>query len=226
METLFKYFSRRVESICTEAFDQTASTPVGCVPVSEQSAIPVRRKPLLVAAVLLCFLCGSWGVKALADKKFKAPRQTRRAETRLIENLEEQWRTALINADASAMEKLISEDFLAISARGTLSNKQQYLQRITNRATQMSAIELLDLQVRVQPASAVAVSQARVSGVLEGRPIQGTFRYTKVYQRSSAGTWRITNFEATRVSPGTSALPNDMDRGTPLQVKPTTDSTR
>ena len=32
-------------------------------------------------------------------------------------------------------------------------------------------------------------------------PMHGTYRYTRVYSRLPSGTWKITNFEATRVGP-------------------------
>ena len=52
-----------------------------------------------------------------------------------------------------------------------------------------------------------------ITGMLESRPIEGTFRYTKFYSHSG-GAWRITNFQATRVS--TRNADSDMDQGTPL----------
>ena len=159
--------------------------------------------------ILMLCLCVTGSV---AEAKL-LPRENRRSETREIEKMEEQWRTAVVAGDASSLEKLLSEDFLAISARGTLSDKQQYLHRISTHATQFSQFELLDLKVRFSPGSAMVVSQTHVAGTLESRPIEGIFRYTKVYSHSG-GTWHITNFQATRVS--THSAESDMDRGTPL----------
>ena len=144
----------------------------------------------------------------------KAPKDSRRSETHAIETLEEQWRTAVVDGDSVLMNKLLSDDFLGISARGTLSDKQQYLQHIATHATQFSSFNVMDMKVRVQPASAVAVSQAHITGQLEGAPVEGTFRYTKVYARDGAG-WKITNFEATRTSTPL-AGERDMSSGVPL----------
>lgn len=152
--------------------------------------------PVLAAAWSAALMCGS----ATAERKTKPVKESRRAETRDIEALEQQWRTAIVSGDAATMDKLLADDFLAISARGTLLDKEQYLNRMTTHATKLASIDLMDLKIRLQPRSAVAVSQAHISGLLEGKAIEGTFRYTKVYTRTPSGTWHMTNFEATRVS--------------------------
>lgn len=152
--------------------------------------------PVLAAACAASLLCGT----AAAERKAKPVKESRRAETRDIEALEQQWRAAIVSGDVTAMDKLLADDFLAISARGTLLDKQQYLNRMTTHATRLASMDLMDLKIRLQPRSAVAVSQAHISGLLEGKPIEGTFRYTKVYTRMPSGVWHMTNFEATRVS--------------------------
>ncbi len=169
----------------------------------------------LLLPLLFCFTTLWFTADAAADRKVKLPGDSRRSESREIENLEKQWRTAIVKGDLSIMDKLLSDDFLAISARGTLSDKQQYLHRIAIHATQFSSFDLMDMKVRLQPGSAVAISQAHITGVLEGHPIEGVFRYTKVYVRSTGGVWRISNFEATRVS-ATATDAGDMDHGVPL----------
>lgn len=157
-----------------------------------------RRIPVAVlcTACAASVLCGT----GLAEHKTKPVKESRRAETRDIEALEQQWRAAIVNGDVATMDKLLADDFLAISARGTLLDKEQYLNRMTTHATKLASVDLMDLKIRLQPRSAVAVSQAHISGLLEGKPIEGTFRYTKVYARTPSGVWHMTNFEATHVS--------------------------
>lgn len=162
---------------------------------------------------------------ARAEKKVKPPRENRRADSHEIENLEAQWRSALIKGDPSVIEGMLADDFLGISSTGTLSDKQQYLHRISARVNQFSTIDLVDLKVRVQPTSAIAVSQAHVVGSIDGHTVDGTFRYTKVYGRSPAGQWRVLNFEATRVS-GPSMGGEDMKRGLPLNGSPAAKKSR
>ena len=87
----------------------------------------------VVAAVAVCGLCS--GAHAAHKAKPAKIKESRRAETRDIEALEEQWRAAIVSGDAATMDKLLADDFLAISARGTLLDKEQYLNRMTTHAT-------------------------------------------------------------------------------------------
>jgi hypothetical protein len=69
----------------------------------------------------------------------------------------------------------------------------------------------------VQTSAAVVVSQVRVVGQLDGHPVNGVFRYTKVYGRMPNGQWHVLNLEATRVS-GPDEM--GMHRGMPLSMRP------
>jgi ketosteroid isomerase-like protein len=149
------------------------------------------------------------------DAQGKHRKESKRADTREIETLEGQWRDAMVKSDTVQLGNLLSENFFGISANGIVSDKQQYLERLTRRQNQFTSIDLMDQKVRMQqPTTAIVVSQARVLGQLDGRPISGVFRYTKVYGRE-AGAWRVLNFEATRVS-GLHANEPDMRQGMPL----------
>jgi ketosteroid isomerase-like protein len=119
-----------------------------------------------------------------------------------IEKLENVWRTAQLNDDVDAMDKLLSDDYVGITMSGQVVTKMQQLDRMRNRATVLSKIELTDAKIKVIGATAAIVqSRADVEGTSDGAPMHGTFRYTRVYSRLPSGTWKITNFEATRVGP-------------------------
>lgn len=166
-----------------------------------------------VAATLCAFvICGAC-LSAWADRPVKPRKESRRADSHQIESLEQDWLHALTRSDTAVLEKLMAEDFLAISANGTLSDKQQYLHRVSDGVNRFASIDLMDMKVRVQPSAAVVVSQVRVLGQLDGHPVNGVFRYTKVYGRTPNGQWHVLNLEATRVS-GPDEM--GMHRGMPL----------
>lgn len=117
-----------------------------------------------------------------------------------VEDLEERWRKAQLSGDATAMSDLLSDDFVGITAFGKVNTKAQYLARIRDRVVQVTTLELSDVKVKIIGSHvAVVTSSAQITGVNEGSPIRGTFRYTRVYQRVG-GVWRITSFEATRAN--------------------------
>jgi len=180
-------------------------------------AIPSRSARAVTAAVVVGVVLAMLAPCALADNRPHKPRkENKHAESKQIEVLENQWHDAMVKADTVQLDKLLSDDFLGISANGKLSNKEQYLQRLQRRQNQYSNIDVMDMKVRIQPGTAVVTSQARVTGVLDGRPIDGVFRYTKVYSRMPGGAWQVTNFEATRVS-GPEPDDTEMHGGQPLR---------
>lgn len=141
------------------------------------------------------------------------PHRNSHAEQQIVEKLEDQIRLALLAGDAVALDKILADDFLGISANGTLSDKQQYMRRIGKREHQFSRIDVTDRKVRLQPASAIVVTTAQVAGKLDNVPLAGTFRYTRVYSQAPNGTWKLRNFEATRVSGNAM---DELNRGTPI----------
>lgn len=161
-----------------------------------------RHRSHHIGAAVFALVCAGLlaALPLKAGGKNKLPKESRRSETHEIEALEQQWRTALLSGNASMLDSVLADDFLAISSRGTLSDKQQYIQHIAAHTTRLISLDVTDMKVRAKPTSAVVVLQAHVVGTLEGRPIQGVFLYTKVYSREPSGAWRMTNFEATRVS--------------------------
>ncbi len=136
--------------------------------------------------------------RAVAD----APHPKRKDEYKhQVEKLEEVWRTAQLNGDVDAMDKLLSDDYVGITMTGQVVTKMQQLDRMRNRNMVLSKIELSDVKVKMIGTTAIVTSLADVDGTNDGEPIHGTFRSTRVYSRLPSGMWKITNFEATRVGP-------------------------
>jgi ketosteroid isomerase-like protein len=155
-----------------------------------------RATPVVVA-LTLALLCGiavpaiAMPLNPHAGKKHDYKRQ--------VEELEEQWRTAQLTNDAATMDRLLSDDYIGISMTGQVLTKVQQLERVRTHQLALTRIDLFDMKVKLVGAIAIVTSRAEVVGVNENQPVQGTFRYTRVYQRLPNGSWKITSFEATRV---------------------------
>jgi ketosteroid isomerase-like protein len=166
----------------------------------------------LAALVLLAWV--AFAPPARAD----APHPKRKDEYKhQVEKLEEVWRTAQLNADVDAMDKLLSDDYVGITMTGQVVTKTQQLDRMRNRSLVLTRIELSDVKVKMIGTTAVVTSLADVDGTNDGEPMHGMYRYTRVYSRLPSGTWKITNFEATHV--GMPASPRDHHRQ-PADQKP------
>ena len=170
------------------------------------------RRLLTATMIVVCVM----GVaSADAERRAKPHKENRKADSRVVEQMEEKWRLALVNSDGPALDKLLADDFMGISSNGTVSDKHQYIARLSSHQSEFKTFEVLEQKIRVQPGLAVATSEARVIGSLESRPIRGIFRYTKVYSRDTTGQWKVLSFEATRVS-GPRSDSMDLLQGQPL----------
>jgi len=123
-----------------------------------------------------------------------------RHETRhLIDQLEEQWRAAILSRNVSAAEALLSDDFMAITANGMLQSKEETIANLRSGAVRFNSIDISDRKVRFYGSTAIVTSRAEVSGTGSSGDFSGNYRYTHVYVRDAKGTWRIVSFEASRI---------------------------
>lgn len=117
-----------------------------------------------------------------------------------IDQLEEAWRNAVLEGNAVAMEALLADDYMGISARGMLQTKEQTLARLRSGRAHYTSLELSDRKVRFYGTTALVTSLAEAAGSnAEGEEISGSYRYTRVYVRNARGKWKIVSFEASRI---------------------------
>jgi ketosteroid isomerase-like protein len=116
-----------------------------------------------------------------------------------VEKLEDVWRTAQLSGDVTAIDQLLSDDYVGITMSGQVVTKMQQLDRMRKRTMVLSKYDLTDMKVKLIGTTAVVTSLAEIEGSNDGQPIHGTFRSTRVYSRVPSEGWKVTNFEATRV---------------------------
>jgi ketosteroid isomerase-like protein len=105
-----------------------------------------------------------------------------------IEQMEEAWRNAVLTGDTAAMDSLLADDYIAISANGTLQTKEDALARLRSGKRHITSLEL-----------ALVTSFAHVAGINADGEAAGNFRYTRVYVRNAQGKWKIVSFEASHI---------------------------
>lgn len=168
---------------------------------------PIRRM-LMPSTVLLTAVAMGWSAPAFCAANNQPLHEKKHDAKRQVEALEEQWRQAQLVGDVGAMDKLLSDDYIGISITGQVNTKMQQLDRMRMHKVALTRLVLGDRQVKLIGSIAIVTSRAEVEGTNDGAPIQGTFRYTRVYQRLPSGAWKITSFEATRV-PGPGSRERD-----------------
>ena len=116
-----------------------------------------------------------------------------------IEGLELEWRQAQVTNNVAELDRLLADDYLGISANGTLETKADELTKRRGGSFHTAHINLSGIKVRIYGDTAVVTSKADVVGNNGDRDISGRFRYTCVYS-DRLGQWRIVSFEASRIS--------------------------
>jgi len=160
-----------------------------------QARIPVSVRLGSMAALVMVFvLAGS-----AAQQSPGMPRAQRHESRHEIDQLEQVWRDAIVQRNASALDGLLADDYIAITPNGTLQSKDQTLANLRSGALHLSSIELSDRKVRFYGQTALVTSRAEVNGTNSGEDFSGSYRYTRVYVRDEQGKWKIVSFEASRI---------------------------
>ncbi len=150
----------------------------------------IRPEALLLLLFLVCPSVFAFG--------FVSPHQKHDYKHE-VEQLEEQWRVAQIAGDVATIDRLMSDDYVGISMTGQVNTKAQQLSRIRSHTFVLTKIDLGEMKVKLVGQVAIVTVRAYVEGTNEGLPMNGDFRYTRIYQHLPGGGWKITNFEATRI---------------------------
>ncbi len=141
-------------------------------------------------------------VAAVAPLIAGMPRAERHENRHEIDQLEEVWRDAILRGNTAAMDKLLADDYMAITPTGILQSKEQTLASLRTGSVHFKSIELSDRKVRFYGTTALVTCRADVGAATAGGDISGSYRYTRVYVRDERGTWRIVSFEASRIREG------------------------
>jgi ketosteroid isomerase-like protein len=126
----------------------------------------------------------------------------KRLEREQITDLEQQWEQAMLSSDTVAMDRLLADDYLGVTAGGDLVTKSQQLDRMRDKQVNISRLNTREKKIKlVGGRIAIVTALSHLEGAIDGKPMNADFRNTRIYQRLSSGVWKITNFEATPVHP-------------------------
>ena len=155
----------------------------------------LRRLPIrmFLVAMAACFVAAL----PYASAQDHQHREHKRAERAQIVALEKEWQRAALADDLPAMDKLLSDDYLGITATGEVLTKTQQLARMRDRKFMLSKLEISDTRIKLIGNIAIVTCLAQVEGTSEDEPLHGAYRYTRVYQRLAGNVWKVTNFEVT-----------------------------
>ena len=122
------------------------------------------------------------------------------AAEREVRQTIEKYRTALLQKDAAALERIWADDYTFTNGAGATFSKAQRLANLKSGATSLGSIsEDEDIKVRVYGKVAVATSRVTIKGQYSGKQASGQYRSIHVWVKGAAG-WQLVANQLTPVT--------------------------
>lgn len=118
-----------------------------------------------------------------------------------VRQMIEKYRTAILQRDVAALEKIWADDYVFVNAAGDVLTKTERLANIKSGATTLDSINQEEnVTVRVYQNSAVATSRLTLKGQFSGQAINGEYRSTLVWVKGPGG-WQLVSNQLTALKP-------------------------
>jgi ketosteroid isomerase-like protein len=106
--------------------------------------------------------------------------------------LEAELRRAQLEADVATLDRLIADELLFTGPDGRLGTKAEDLAVHASGVVRFRQHAPEELRVRaVGDAVRVVALRTRLTVEVNGTPVSGTYRYTRVWAKERDGPWRI-----------------------------------
>ena len=159
-----------------------------------------------IAGVFLCIAVPAFAGKGgsrpagwMTVDSQQMPKAQQHESRHEIDQLEDAWRNAILKSNLATMDRLLADDYLAITASGLVQTKAQTMANLKSGRMHMASLNISDRKVRFYGRTAVVTSLAAVQATTSEGDISGNYRYTRVYVRDATGAWKIVSFEASKI---------------------------
>lgn len=116
-----------------------------------------------------------------------------------IEKVDASWNELRQRSDVDGLEKLIDDRFVLIHSDGQVQNKTDYIAQLRTRSRVNGPILNEDVKVRAYGDTAIVNGVSVQSGVSDGKPWSGRFRFTRVWKQQD-GAWKIVSSHSSRIA--------------------------
>ncbi len=123
-----------------------------------------------------------------------------------IEKLEGQWGSAILSGSSTAIGTFLADSYVGIGPDGTILDKSGEIKAREDRQSHFQKLDVQERKIRVYGSTAVVTSRVHVEGLYSGSPLNGEYRYTRVWTLAH-GQWHIVSFEASRINDPTARRP-------------------
>ncbi|HZH44306.1 MAG TPA: nuclear transport factor 2 family protein [Lysobacter sp.] len=108
------------------------------------------------------------------------------------------WNTLRLKPDVEGLDRLLADDWLLTHSDGRVQDKADYLGELRTRSRSNQQILNEDVRLRRYGDTAVVTGTSVQSGVSNGQPWSGRFRFTRVWVLRD-GVWRMVASHSSRL---------------------------
>ncbi|HEY1139438.1 MAG TPA: nuclear transport factor 2 family protein [Lysobacter sp.] len=139
------------------------------------------RTILLVFALLACL--PAWAVESDAD----------------LLALDATWNELRMKPDVEGLERILADDWMLTHSDGRVQYKADYLDELRTSTRRNQGIGNEDVRLRRYGGTMVVTGTSVQSGISNGVPWSGRFRFTRVWVQRD-GTWKMIASHSSRIA--------------------------
>ena len=110
------------------------------------------------------------------------------------------WNELRMQPDVAGLERLLTDDWMLTHSDGRVQYKADYLDELRTSTRRNQGIANEDLRVRRYGDTVVVTGTSVQSGISNGQPWSGRFRFTRVWVRQD-DAWKMAASHSSRVAP-------------------------
>ena len=142
-----------------------------------------NRRPILIFAAFASVILTSIVLRAAK------PSPSITVDQKAVAALDTQYQAAVKANDAATMDRILADDFILVTGRGTVHNKAELLKDARDKKSTYLHQEDTDQTVRVWRDTAVVTAKLWEKGANDGKPFDYTLWFSDTYVRTPTG-WR------------------------------------
>ncbi|HET8624586.1 MAG TPA: nuclear transport factor 2 family protein [Gemmatimonadales bacterium] len=165
------------------------STPAGAAgpvrhPHAATSPLIVIYRFVVPLATALAAACSSAAGSAASHEPAPAT-----GDSAVVAALDAEYQDAVKMNDATTMARILADDFVLVTGRGSTFSKEDLLREARNATTIYERQDVETRTVRVWGNTAVVTALLWIKGIRDGRPIDYRLWFSDTYVRTPRG-WR------------------------------------
>ena len=139
------------------------------------------------------------GLTILAMSGSAGAQMAVKSDQQILIELEQKWIEALQTNDVKFVDSVLAEEFVATYGDGSRGDRKHELQLVADFNAQVDKWTIDEVTVKVYKDSAVVWFTQRMTGPVQGKPVEIVTRYMDVFVMRD-GRWLCVGSQSTRVT--------------------------